>query len=89
MTVKEYVNEMGSGNIAGYYTVNIYSSRDAEYPEGILYNAYGETVVDVFGDADMTNSCSNDICIVVSNINWDMIMARFRNVRISIRNNWE
>lgn len=87
MTVREYFASVGESN--NNYLVNIYENRESEEPIGIIYNAYGECIIDLFGDNYISNTCGNDICIVVPNINWDVISARFQNIRISIRETWE
>lgn len=87
MTVKEYFITVGSTD--NNYTVNIYQNRDDDDPIGVLYNAAGESVADLFGEDYISNSSGNDICIIVSNIDWDAIISRFHDTRISIRENFE
>lgn len=87
MTVREYFSAIGTTN--GMYIVNLYENRESEEPVGVLYNAYGESIVGVFGENYMMDSSGNDICIIVPDPNWDAIMARFRNARVSVRETWE
>lgn len=87
MTVREYFSTIGSVNSS--YIVNLYENRESEEPVGVLYNAYGESIVGLFGENYILDSSGNDICIIVPNANWDVIMARFQNARISVRETWE
>lgn len=86
MTVRNYFETVGIKT--AYYIVNIYASREADEPIGVLYNAHGELIETMFGDNYMLNSCGNDICIIVPNVNWDIIMRYFETARVSIREPW-
>ena len=48
MTVREYFTTIGATSSS--YIVNLYENRESEEPVGVLYNAYGESIVGLFGE---------------------------------------